>query len=81
MVVAGGGVVFGERLREFAWVLDLATAGGAFVAVRLFDEAAGMRTSSATSDEGVGAFTSDTEDWRTASDSRASFSMLTRLSL
>lgn len=49
----------------------------------LWEEAAGRISLnlSTPTEEGVAAFTSETDDWSTASDSRASFSIFTRLSL
>lgn len=72
----------GDLLRELAWALDLTTVGN-FVLRLLCEDAAGTMSMSLkrSTVDGVTAFTSETEDCSTASDSRASFSMFTRLSL
>lgn len=67
------------RLRVFAWVRDRATGGNLVLLVRT--EAAGTTTSSKADLMGCAvALISLTDDCRTANDSRASFSMFTKLS-
>lgn len=76
-------VVVGDRLREFVCALDRATAGN--WVLLLLDAAtvlAVTTSDAATAGSDVGLVrTSETDDWRTAKDSRASFSIFTRLSL